>query len=332
MTKAWEHLQNVLEVYLQPGSSKVDALRILAQSPDFEAWFNRNVGPQIFRHGLIGLYHDVFKSLGIQNSSLTEMYNRQVSVQMKLLQLQEIALRLIQEENIPWVLLKGLSLSERLYGNLSLRPSSDVDILIPEKYHQRCVDLFRQNGFEEVRPIAGHFHTTLNHPDLSGVVELHQGLGDRVFPFDVDAIFSRAEMGQMEVTDEILYLAYHAGRNYFVFRLVLLVDLVLAVRKWKQQIDWEKLVCRAREARVLGLVNGALACARELFVAESAELEGWRLDGLAPLSDKVRKWCLVPDPLTARVQSDVWVRRSLFWSCLDSWEDQVRFFLQRVAG
>jgi len=260
------------------------------------------------------------------------MISRQVAVQVNLLKVQEIALRIIQSENIPCLLLKGLLLSERLYDNRSVRPSSDVDILLPGKYFKQGVNLFLQNGFCEVRPIAGHFHATLSHPDLSGVVELHHGLGDRVFPFDVEAIFSRSEGGLMEATDELLYLAYHTGRNYFVFRLVLLIDLVLAVRRWGNRIDWEKMAKRAQEARVSGLVNGALGCARELFVEGQPDMGAWAIQGVMPVREKIRKWCLEPDPLTARVQSDAWVRRAVFWSCLDSWEDQVRFFLQRVAG
>jgi len=326
----WQHVSDVLDVFLSPSATKYDALRVQVQKSEFQKFFSQAIAPQIFRHGLVGIYHEVFKEMDFKQDALTDMVSRQVKVQVNLLQLQEGALRLIQNENIPCVVLKGLSLAERLYGNIALRPSSDVDILVSEKNRTPCLAAFLGNGFVETRAIPGHFHTTLKHPDFLGVIELHHGLGDRVFPFDVDGMLARTRNNILDATDELLYLAYHAGRNYFVFRLVLLVDLFLAVRKWQEQIAWDTLLDRAKEARVYGLVTGALGCCRELLGIRENKLDFGR-EGLVPaVSGKIVKWCLHPDPIASRVQHDAWVRRALFWSCLDSWEDQIRFFLQRA--
>jgi len=94
------------------------------------------------------------------------------------------ALRVLNEEGIKIVLLKGLALENSVYGNAGLRQMSDVDILISRDQCIKARDILISNGYESL-PVKSLIHEYIivdigkHLPSLikNGTsIEIHHGL------------------------------------------------------------------------------------------------------------------------------------------------------------
>ena len=65
--------------------------------------------------------------------------------------------RLLREENIKTVLLKGMALELSVYGNTGLRQMTDVDILLDRRDFKRARKILVENGYESL-PVISLFH------------------------------------------------------------------------------------------------------------------------------------------------------------------------------
>lgn len=82
------------------------------------------------------------------------------------------------------VLLKGGSLKYQVYPDPALRPSVDIDILVPSREINRLIRGFLARGFEIEeepiikRPVSGRlgYHVGIRHRNLNLLIEVHRGL------------------------------------------------------------------------------------------------------------------------------------------------------------
>lgn len=117
-----------------------------------------------------------FKSLNKEHrfNTLTQMH--------VLLEIEAIFSR----ASIPFIVLKGLLLSLRLYGDVGVRQSGDIDLLIAEENLLTTDRLLREKGYRSsimsldaslIGPmIKSHNHLSYVHPTTSQVIELHFSL------------------------------------------------------------------------------------------------------------------------------------------------------------
>jgi hypothetical protein len=80
------------------------------------------------------------------------------------------------EARIPLVLLKGVALAKEVYGNIALRPMSDLDILVRQQYMCRAEELLVEQGYEVHTQAEPHLrHATFSKVgNRSGaLIELH---------------------------------------------------------------------------------------------------------------------------------------------------------------
>jgi hypothetical protein len=162
--------------------------------------------------------------------------------------------------------LKGPLLAARLYGEDTLRPSTDLDVLVSPASLDAAIDALRPLGYMLEGGKVGrffrdhHHHVHLLHPALP-VVELHfdayRGFGT-VLP--AESLIARSipcnvpgwnDVRVLAPEDEFLYLAVHAASHRFE-RLVWLYDLKLLLRR-HPNLRWDVLAARA-EARHLSAV------------------------------------------------------------------------------
>ena len=66
-------------------------------------------------------------------------------------------LKILNEENIKTVLLKGLALELLVYGNSGLRQMTDIDILLDRSNHKKARKILMENGYVSL-PIKSLFH------------------------------------------------------------------------------------------------------------------------------------------------------------------------------
>jgi hypothetical protein len=181
---------------------------------------------------------------------------------------------------IPVIPLKGVALAESLYGDVSLRVCSDVDILVPGRAVAEAIELLQADGFSGAdRYHAGaagidllvrsNMEYCLASPraSLRYVLELHWDIAWRWRADSemVDHLWADARPGAVLGADawalspewELLYLALHAARHRWS-ALKWLVDIhQICVRGG---LDWAGVEDRARRfglERALHLTLGA---------------------------------------------------------------------------
>jgi Uncharacterised nucleotidyltransferase len=149
----------------------------------------------------------------------------------------EECVRALTEAEVPAIVLKGLDYEARLYRAAGVRPTADVDLLVPAGERRRAFLVLDRLGFEP-RACAPGFDDPDYHEvawTRSGVeVDLHIALA----PFargriDYAAIWSDARKFRLGDTDALslsdvhasIFHALHMGIDHFAVPAIYLVDL-----------------------------------------------------------------------------------------------------------
>jgi len=186
--------------------------------------------------------------------------------------------------NIPIIPLKGIYLARSVYGDIGLRPMSDIDILCKKRdipalqdllinsgYHQES--LYRSSLHEKLALHGSHHLPPFIKPQGYGLeVHTHLFSDTACAPQDMDSIWGRAvpvthDGGQFHVLspdDQLLHLTYHLFihiRGYRTVPLYWFCDIDAWIRKNHDEIDWnhfyamlESLGITTKAGSVLGLV------------------------------------------------------------------------------
>ncbi len=243
-------------------------------------------------------------------------------------ELQRVCRELTREGVRPLVL-KGPPLALELYGDLSLRTSKDLDILIPLADLPRAEHLMAQLGYRSdhlVPRVLGDWkwkvhHASFTNPHTGMQVEIHWRLnGDmgkepsfeelwerrRASPLDRQAVFM---LGREELFQ---YLCLHGARHGW-FRLRWLADIDRIARLG---LDARRLVPLMRRHRSLHLGGQALTLASDLLSTPLpsglAPLLAGRGRELAKLALPYIEQTAVPTSETSSKQSDRRYKRYLF--------------------
>ena len=156
-------------------------------------------------------------------------------------QAQELTSRM-QETGLPVLVLKGCDFADRLYSHPSLRPFTDVDLLIPERILPEARQVFSKLGYLPVtvpmKHAAGYGEESWRHPARpGGTVEIHWNLVNS--PSLRRALSVTYEDLQLETNQSrsrpsaaavLLIAAVHGVAGHGVDRLQVLCDVVQAVR------------------------------------------------------------------------------------------------------
>jgi hypothetical protein len=111
------------------------------------------------RHGVVGLVHD---GLGRAKTAVPPDIGHQLAEQARELARINLALaaealrvqRLFVEENVPVAFIKGVSLAKLAYGNLGLRHSKDLDLLVDPASFPAATALVERAGYCRFEPPA----------------------------------------------------------------------------------------------------------------------------------------------------------------------------------
>ncbi|CCG41388.1 nucleotidyltransferase domain-containing protein [Magnetospirillum molischianum] len=147
--------------------------------------------------------------------------------------------RLFEANNIPVVVLKGAPLACQLYGDLAVRHSRDVDLLVDSCHLDMALALLAENSY---RPVPGHVdfcHVELVH-DVTGIsLELHWHLTENRWQLPVlpsPQAWEKMDIGgggSVPVLPDdfsLLYLFVHGARHCW-FRLKWLADIAFLVEQ-----------------------------------------------------------------------------------------------------
>jgi len=179
--------------------------------------------------------------------------------------------RQLKESKINTLVLKGPGLGAEIYGDMSLRPIGDLDILISKENVAEAVKILRNNGYEysfdltdkqieiykksPIYLIDHDMHYSFYNPLKSIYLELHWALMPEKYSFsqDINEIFSNAipvsvNSGRFDVPgdeDLIIYLSIHGAKHYWS-RMIWIFDIASFIER-KKNINWELVIAKSEE-------------------------------------------------------------------------------------
>jgi hypothetical protein len=189
--------------------------------------------------------------LVIQKLSLE--YKRNTFYMLQLSAEMERVSKIFTEDNIRLLFLKGPVIAHDLYGDISLRTSSDLDFLIPIDELKKAEEIIQNLGYEKddyIKTVLNdwkwrHHHVTYFHPQKRMKLEIHwklnPGLG---FEPSFEELWSRKRRSGLTTNplyllgkeDLFFFLASHGARHGWS-RLRWLLDIH---QMTEQDIDWGK--------------------------------------------------------------------------------------------
>ncbi len=192
--------------------------------------------------------------------------------------------RLLVEKNISTIFLKGPILAIVLYGDVSLRTSSDLDLLVPIKDLKRTEDLLTQTGYikdDYIDTVLNdwtwrHHHITFYHPEKKVKVEVHWRLnpGPGKEP-SFNLLWGKKQ--KIAISNEPIYFLGYEDLLYFLIthgarhgwsRLRWLLDIHQLLQK---PLDWEVIKKTFKTYNNLPLLGQALILSNQLLKSHIKE-------------------------------------------------------------
>jgi hypothetical protein len=216
-------------------------------------------------------------------------------------------LREAAERQIETVVLKGLSVSANVYGNVAMRPGGDIDILVRQGEVEACLQILDEMGIGRYWPNLmddryyerHHLHQQRCTPDLQIWFEIHWALDHPLTRLTVDyeAMMDRTTSGtllgepvrDLALPDLLLSLAIHLVKHAVYLpsalarpdlsRLILgdgmlmyYLDVAEVVKQHGPEIDWQSLIAICRQSGTAAIMGSVLqVCGSELLDAPVPE-------------------------------------------------------------
>ena len=238
---------------------------------------------------------------------------------------------------------KGPVLAEILYGNVSMRQFSDLDLLIHSSDLPRIKSALAELGYEprveltqreERDYLESGYEYTFDHHLGRNLVEVQWRILPRFYSvdFDVDGFFQRAvprtvsgmTLQTLCAEDLLLVLCVHAAKHAWQ-QLSWLCDIAELARS--QQIDWNAVEEQAKRLGIQRIVAISFALAHQLLEGAPSKLcLGGGFSSIENLTNEI-----IP---TLAAGADYNTESiSYFWLMIrvrERWRDQVKFLWRLI--
>ena len=226
-------------------------------------------------------------------------------------------LRGMEDKGIHAVVLKGLPLAYKLYGNVAVRPSRDLDILVWPADVEKARKVLEEQGYNRKHPsfietparlriwMKAQHHFAYWHQEKEIYVELHWRLGHQGVEIPLTAV--KNSLTQVKIagqlicvpkTEELLLFLVMHGAGHAWFRLRWICDIAMILRQ--EGFCWERLYGLAGRLGVTTLLNHAVILARNLLEATVPD----NIAAAAEKDCKAQKWALMAIPFIFVVNFD----------------------------
>jgi len=206
------------------------------------------------------------------------------------------------QSRTPCIPIRGLALAEQLYGDITARPMSDIDLLVPRQALTEVRTILKGLGYREMEHRTG-FSETYNYTleflkDRHGpiVVEPHWTLTyppfvDRI---DMDAVWARSVrglVGGVETAllcraDLLLHLCCHVTHWRERAPLLWFYELDQVARQVDRAGDWPLVVSIARQSRQTPFVGQIMEELRRRFLTPIPDQVVARLARSVPIEPR----------------------------------------------
>jgi hypothetical protein len=188
-------------------------------------------------------------------------------------------LMLFNQAQVPVMPLKGLLLAELLYGDCTLRPTNDLDLLVRDEDLEQAVRLLLAAGCRRhfsPEQESGLYHYLFSFSSGDGtdvLVELHRDFTSRhLARLDVQKVWATASpqiweecvVWSLKIDDLFLYLCTHATRDG-LGSIKHLLDIVLLIERFQASWCWTDLAKTVLDTRIQTPVWLSLRQCQKLF-------------------------------------------------------------------
>ncbi len=216
---------------------------------------------------------------------LDKAYRRTLNQNLLLNAEIEDIIALLYDSGVRCIVLKGIRLAERIYGDPGVRKSGDVDLLVEADRLDKAIDLLLRKGYvrigEEglIKPgcIPLICHLKLEKPLPGGIcrIELHIHFTSPWYEeLNMREIWKRSEALRLDKTpasdlapvDLLFYLCLHAVRHDFD-NLRHILDVAYIIKVEGNKIDWSEFIRLVKKYRAIYRIYSALFYAATLLAA-----------------------------------------------------------------
>jgi hypothetical protein len=186
---------------------------------------------------------------------------------------------LIAAEGFTMIPLKGPVLAQRLFGNVGLRVSRDLDLLVKREEFDGVEQLLLKDGYQVIEHPGADLahmdkrmhHYAYRHRQTGIMVELHYQMSFSELDLNCAEIIGRAQadkfnqapLYRLAPEDELLFLIMHGARHGWA-RLRWLADIAEILER-TDYCDWEALIRLARRYKFEYILGQAVCLAGRLF-------------------------------------------------------------------
>ncbi len=191
--------------------------------------------------------------------------------------------KIMEAQKVRLLAIKGPALAEQIYGDITARLTSDLDLLVAREDFWQAEKLLLQEGYQRIEPdfnvtakqmrnlMRQIYHFQYYHQQKQICVELHWQISLEEFYqtkfnelWNRKSIINKAEhqFYTLSPEDSFLYLALHGAYNSWPqLRMIMDVGRVLQ----NNNLNWELLVRKAKINGVLEMVVQAVSLAGLVF-------------------------------------------------------------------
>jgi len=214
---------------------------------------------------------------------LKEAYRNRATINTSLFLDASRVLKSLADNQLPVIALKGLSLAKNIYGDIALRPMSDMDLLVKEEDLVRAGRILLTLGYKQYFPgwesTLKTYHNLPPFTNKSGaIIELHWNIvtPDSPIKVDLDGLWERAclikvdnvEVRAFSPEDLFLHLCIHTCFHLQAgLDLIPLCDMAGLIKTSADKIDWQIVTERATRWGGQKCVYLMLLLVRELLGA-----------------------------------------------------------------
>lgn len=204
--------------------------------------------------------------------------------------------QILNDNEIPAVVLKGIALTKLVYKNCGIRPMGDMDILVPLSERDHAIEILKNKGFDFKHPHLvehslefGHGISLVNADNTE--VDLHwhftgyshgnikeKELWDKVIPIEVGGV----QTNSLSHTDNLLHTIIHGIRRNHEPPIRWIADAISIINSPEISVDWHRLLSFASKLRVSLQLKKSLLYLKDHFDAEiPREIIDW-INGYEP--------------------------------------------------
>ena len=192
---------------------------------------------------------------------------------------------LLQTHGIRAISYKGPALAAAIYGDISMRQFSDLDIIVPVSDAERAWSLLMSRGYRHATAMSRkewaaltktEKDLTLLRDDVGINLELHWSITNEKDPIQIDPQFLWKNLNTVSIAgktvqihapeDLLLILCIHGGKHRWE-HLGWLCDIVQIIRS-HEDLDWTRVIEQASNLGGRRILFLGLLLARDILGAE----------------------------------------------------------------